>query len=68
MHVFKLGAAGYIGGSVAAALFARSDQVSGLTRSAEKARRILGWQPKGKDLFHEIEQGCYREFLVQEKP
>jgi nucleoside-diphosphate-sugar epimerase len=36
--------------------------------SAEKARRMLGWQPKGKDLFQEIEHGCYREFLVQEKP
>ena len=36
--------------------------------SAEKARRMLGWQPRGKDLFHEIEQGCYREFLVREKP
>jgi nucleoside-diphosphate-sugar epimerase len=36
--------------------------------SAEKARRMLGWQPKGKDLFHEIEHGCYREFLLQEKP
>jgi nucleoside-diphosphate-sugar epimerase len=32
---------------------------------ADKARRMLGWQPKGTDLFYEIEQGCYREYLTQ---
>jgi nucleoside-diphosphate-sugar epimerase len=30
---------------------------------ADKARRMLGWQPKGAELFDEIEHGCYREFL-----
>lgn len=34
---------------------------------ADKARRMLGWQPKGADLFYEIEQGCYREYLNQSK-
>lgn len=28
---------------------------------AEKARRVLDWQPKGAPLFEEIERGCYRE-------
>jgi nucleoside-diphosphate-sugar epimerase len=32
---------------------------------ADKARRMLGWQPKGSELFYEIEHGCYREFLNQ---
>jgi len=31
--------------------------------SAEKARKMLGWQPAGGDLFHEIEQGWYRRQL-----
>ncbi|MGQ0511180.1 MAG: NAD-dependent epimerase/dehydratase family protein [Betaproteobacteria bacterium] len=31
--------------------------------SAEKARRMLGWKPAGRDLFHEIEQGWYRRQL-----
>lgn len=29
--------------------------------SALKARRILGWAPKGGSLIEEIERGCYRE-------
>jgi nucleoside-diphosphate-sugar epimerase len=28
--------------------------------SAEKARKLLGWKPRGADLFHEIEQGWFR--------
>jgi nucleoside-diphosphate-sugar epimerase len=35
---------------------------------ADKARRMLGWQPKGPGLFYEIEQGCYGEFLHQVQP
>jgi len=31
--------------------------------SAEKARRMLGWNPAGAGLFHEIEQGWYRRRL-----
>lgn len=31
--------------------------------SAEKARKMLGWNPAGADLFHEIEQGWYRRQL-----
>lgn len=34
---------------------------------ADKARRMLDWQPKNSDLFYEIEQGCYREYLNQSK-
>lgn len=36
MHVFITGAAGYIGGSVAAALVARGDRVTGLARRPEQ--------------------------------
>lgn len=28
---------------------------------ADKARRVLGWEPKGPPLLHEIEQGAYKE-------
>jgi len=28
---------------------------------ADKARRVLGWEPKGPSLLHEIEQGAYKE-------
>lgn len=31
--------------------------------SAEKARRMLGWQPKGAGLFDEIERGWYKRQL-----
>jgi nucleoside-diphosphate-sugar epimerase len=31
--------------------------------SAEKARKMLGWNPAGADLFHEIEHGWYRRQL-----
>jgi nucleoside-diphosphate-sugar epimerase len=31
--------------------------------SADKARRMLGWTPRGADLFHEIERGWYRRQL-----
>ena len=31
--------------------------------SAEKARKLLGWNPHGADLVHEIEQGWYRRQL-----
>lgn len=31
--------------------------------SAEKARKMLGWNPAGAGLFHEIEQGWYRRQL-----
>jgi nucleoside-diphosphate-sugar epimerase len=31
--------------------------------SADKARRMLGWKPRGADLFFEIEQGWYRRQL-----
>ena len=31
--------------------------------SADKARKLLGWQPGGADLFHEIEHGWYRRQL-----
>jgi len=31
--------------------------------TAEKARRMLGWQPKGPGLFDEIERGWYRRQL-----
>jgi nucleoside-diphosphate-sugar epimerase len=31
--------------------------------NADKARRMLGWKPRGADLFHEIEQGWYRRQL-----
>ncbi len=34
---------------------------------ADKARRMLDWTPQKSDLFYEIEQGCYREFLTQTK-
>jgi nucleoside-diphosphate-sugar epimerase len=34
---------------------------------ADKARRMLGWQPKKSDLFYEIEHGCYRVFATPEK-
>ena len=32
--------------------------------NADKARRMLGWKPRGAELFHEIEQGWYRRQLV----
>lgn len=32
---------------------------------ADKARRMLDWHPKKSNLFEEIEQGCYREFLTK---
>jgi nucleoside-diphosphate-sugar epimerase len=28
---------------------------------ADKAKRMLGWSPKGPSLFDEIERGCYRD-------
>lgn len=31
--------------------------------NADKARRMLGWMPRGADLFFEIEQGWYRRQL-----
>ncbi len=31
--------------------------------SADKARKMLGWKPRGADLFHEIEKGWYRRQL-----
>ena len=31
--------------------------------NADKARKMLGWNPAGADLFHEIEQGWYRRQL-----
>ena len=31
--------------------------------NAEKARSMLGWKPRGAELFHEIEQGWYRRQL-----
>jgi nucleoside-diphosphate-sugar epimerase len=31
--------------------------------SADKARRMLGWQPKGPSLFEEIERGWYKRQL-----
>ena len=31
--------------------------------SADKARKMLGWKPRGADLFYEIEQGWYRRQL-----
>ena len=31
--------------------------------SADKARSMLGWKPRGAELFHEIEQGWYRRQL-----
>lgn len=31
--------------------------------NAEKARKMLGWNPRGADLFHEIEHGWYRRQL-----
>ncbi|HXD44059.1 MAG TPA: NAD-dependent epimerase/dehydratase family protein [Pseudolabrys sp.] len=40
MKVFITGASGYIGGSVAAALIARGDKVSGLARSATSAAAL----------------------------
>lgn len=40
MHVFMTGAAGYIGGAVAARLLAEGHRVSGLVRSAEKAAAL----------------------------
>ncbi len=47
MKVFIVGASGYIGGSVAAALMKRGDTVSGLARSAETAAALKrrGIQP-----------------------
>ncbi len=40
MKIFIVGASGYIGGSVAAALMKRGDKVSGLARSAETAEAL----------------------------
>ncbi len=40
MHVFIIGAAGYIGGSVASALIARGHKVSGLTRDPATAEKL----------------------------
>ncbi|HET7850548.1 MAG TPA: NAD-dependent epimerase/dehydratase family protein [Pseudolabrys sp.] len=40
MKIFITGASGYIGGSIAAALVARGDSVSGLARSDETARAL----------------------------
>jgi nucleoside-diphosphate-sugar epimerase len=31
--------------------------------NADKARRMLGWKPRGADLEHEIEKGWYRRQL-----
>lgn len=31
--------------------------------NADKARKVLGWKPRGADLVHEIEQGWYRRQL-----
>ena len=31
--------------------------------NADKARRMLGWKPRGADLVHEIEQGWYKRQL-----
>ncbi|HEV8644990.1 MAG TPA: NAD-dependent epimerase/dehydratase family protein [Burkholderiales bacterium] len=31
--------------------------------NADKARSMLGWKPRGADLFHEIERGWYRRQL-----
>ena len=28
---------------------------------ADKARKVLGWEPKGPSLLHEIEHGTYKE-------
>ena len=40
MKIFITGASGYIGGSVAAALIARGDTVSGLARSEQSAAAL----------------------------
>jgi len=40
MRIFITGASGYIGGSIAAALIARGDDVHGLTRSPERAKDL----------------------------
>jgi nucleoside-diphosphate-sugar epimerase len=47
MRVFVTGASGYIGGSVAAALLAAGDEVTGLVRSAQRAQQVrtLGIEP-----------------------
>ena len=40
MHIFVTGAAGYIGGSVAARLMADGRRANGLVRSDERAARV----------------------------
>lgn len=59
MNVFLTGATGYIGFSVAQAFRRAGHQVWGLTRSAAKAQRVLGWEPKHY-LFVDEADTCFK--------